>query len=765
MKLRLNIFDFLLCLVAFCLGACSNHPSSERRDDSGASDQAIETILKDLTLEDKVGEMTQFSIDVLSVGKPYELEEPHQFDEERLKHVLLDLKAGSILNVGGHAYTLEYWHQVIKRIQDIATKEKKSGIPVLYGIDAIHGTNYTIDATLFPQQIGLAATWNPDLAYEMGRITAYETRASWIPWTFSPVLDMGRDPRWPRMWETFGEDVLLAAKMGAATVKGYQGEDVSDKESIAACMKHFLGYGTPHSGKDRTASYIPMRQLQEYHVPTFQKAIEAGAKTIMINSGELNGIPVHASKEILTDLLRHQMGFEGLVLTDWEDIKYLVSRHRVASTHKEAIKMAILAGIDMSMVPMDTEFPILLKELVEEGAIPMARIDESVRRILKLKFELGLFDNPYPKDEVYPKFASEEHRQASLKTAQESITLLKNKENILPLKKDRKILVAGPTANTLRALNGGWTGTWQGDEEQYFTKGKATVLQAIKDKVGATKVRYVEGSSYDKTINVKEAALTAKWADVAIVCLGELSYTEKPGDIDDLRIPEAQRILVEAIHKTGTPVVLVLLEGRPRIITAFEGLPKAIVQGYLPGNEGGIAIADILFGEVNPSGKLPYTYPKYVNNLLTYDHKWTDRYSLDYAYSGFKPLYEFGHGMSYSTFEYSDLSFSSNTLEAADSLDITVKVKNTSERVGKEVVQLFIADKVASITPSHKRLRDFQKIELQAGESRTLSFQVKAKDLGFVGQDNKWIAEAGMFEVQLAELRDSFRLVKTIVLD
>lgn len=755
MKYRNYVLGLLFSLALVLATSCVLMNAQSKQSVSGNSniESKITALMSKMTLTDKVGEMTQLSIDVLSVGEPYNLKKPHEFDEAKLRKVLVDLKVGSILNVGGHAYTLDHWHKVIKTIQDIATKEKESGIPVLYGIDAIHGTNYTVGSTLFPQQIGLAATWNTDLGVQMGRITAYETRASWIPWNFSPVLDMGRDPRWSRLWETFGEDVHLAAAMGEAVVKGYQGDDVSDPESVAACMKHFLGYGTPHSGKDRTVAYIPERQLLEYHVPTFQRAIDTGAKTLMICSGELNGVPVHASKAILTDLLRGKLGFKGLAVSDWEDILYLVSRHKVAKNHKDAIKMSINAGVDMSMVPMDTQFPVLLKELVEEGEVPMSRIDESVRRILRVKYELGLFENPYHENHDYSKFASAEHTQASLQAAQESITLLKNEDNILPLGKNQTVLVTGPTANSMRSLNGGWTGTWQGDDEAYFTKGKSTLLKAIQNEIGAGKVKYVEGTSYDKAINIQKAAQAAKSAKVAIVCLGELSYTEKPGDLDDLTLPQAQADLIAAIKKTGTPIVLVLLEGRPRIITDFESDAQATVLGYHPGDEGGVAIADVLFGDINPSGKLPYTYPRHVNSLLTYDHKWTDRFSRDFSFNDFKPLYEFGYGLSYTSFKYTDLKVSSKEFTADGNIDISVKLSNTGSRAGKEVVQLFIADKVATITPSHKRLRGFEKIALAPNESKTVTFSIEAKDLAFVGMDNEWITEAGEFEIQIADLK------------
>ncbi|RMG86611.1 MAG: beta-glucosidase [Bacteroidetes bacterium] len=750
--LTLVLGSFLFLGALFQISGCTNGNAQNRtnKTDDMAVNQRVKDIMSKMTLEDKVGEMTQLSIDVLSKGSPYNLDEPHQLVPEKLRKVLVDLRVGSILNVGGHAYTREHWKEIITAIQEVATKEKPSGIPVLYGIDAIHGTNYTQASTLFPQQFALAATWNPELARRMGEITAYETRASGIPWDFSPVLDIGRDPRWPRFWETFGEDVFLASKMGAEIIKGYQGDDVSDKTKVAACMKHFIGYSMPLSGKDRTPAWIPERQLQEYFVPTFQAAVDAGAKTVMICSGEMNGIPVHANPRILKDLLRGQLGFKGLAVTDWEDIGYLVERHHVAHNFKEAIKMAINAGIDMAMVPMDTRFPIILKELVEEGEVPMSRIDEAVARILTLKVELGLFENPYYPFEDYDKFGSEEHVEAAYQAALECQTLLKNEDNILPLSKDKKVLVTGLTSNSMLALNGGWTRTWQGNDPKYYEDKKPTILDAIRSKVGTDKVIYESESDLSK---VKAAAAGA---DVAVVCIGEMPYTEKPGDIDDLYLPQIQYDLVKTIASTGTPVVLVLVEGRPRIVREAESLSKAVLMSYLPGNEGGRAIAEVLYGDYNPNGKLCFTYPRYPNACLNYDHKWTDRFSRDFSWDDFKPQWVFGEGLSYTNFEYSDLKLASKTMTDSEPLKISVVVTNTGKRAGKEVVQLYISDKVASITPPYRRLRGFEKIELEAGESKTVEFTIKPRDLAFVGLDNKWITEPGGFRVQIQDLHDDF---------
>lgn len=751
-----NSAIYLLVILPFFLVMCSKSVVKTAQvvaeTEPAASQSWVEEKLASLTLEDKVGEMTQLSLDMLAEGNPYNLVEPFTFNPDKLKKVLVDLKVGSILNCGMHAADRETWKEIITTVQEYAVERKESGIPVLYGIDAIHGTNYTKESTLFPQALATAATWDPSFARKCGEVTGYETRASGIPWSFSPVLDMGRDPRWPRLWETYGEDMLLVKDMGVAYVEGIQGDDISASDKVACTMKHFMGYSVTLRGKDRMPAWIPDRQLREYVMPTFQAAIDAGAKTVMICSGELNGIPVHADKRVLKDILRDEMGFEGITLSDWADIPYLVERHRTAVDMKDAIAQSINAGIDMVMVPIDNEFPVMLKELVEEGRVSMERIDEAVTRILQLKKDLGLFDKPYYDFDDYDQFASAASIQSSADAAVESIVLLENKNNALPLDKSKlgKILVTGMNANSINNLNGGWGRTWQGVNPAFNSVGKQTILDAIKAEVTDAKVVYTSGEDIEET---KSASANV---DAVIMVLGETPYTEKPGDIDDLTLPKEQLDLIKSMKDAGKPVILILIEGRPRIINEVVDIPDAIMVGFLPGEESARGISDILFGKANPSGKLPITYPKFPNDLVTYDHKGTDQAHRDFSMNGFNPQWEFGHGLSYTSFKYSNLRVNSRTMSLDGSVEIMVDVMNTGKRKGKEVVQLYITDKVASITPSVKRLRGYSKINLAAAETQTVKFTIDASDLEFVGQDNTWITEPGEFGIQISDLVDGF---------
>jgi len=710
----------------------------------------IDALIAKMTIEEKVGQMTQLNLDVVCEGDIYKLVEPHHLDATKLNRALIEYHVGSILNCGGHAYDLTQWHTIINGIQTVATTQTRLKIPIVYGIDAIHGANYTLGATLFPQPLAQAASWDPKLVKRGAEITAYEVRASGIPWNFSPVLDLGRDPRWSRLFETYGEDVLLAKTMGLATINGYQGNNIGDAYHVAACMKHFLGYSMPRTGKDRTPVYIDDIQLREYFLPTFQAAINAGAATIMINSGELNGIPVHADKKILTDLLRNELGFKGVAVTDWEDIMKLNNIHMVAPTLKDAVYVAIDAGIDMCMVPNDYNFTILLTELVKEGKIPESRLDISVKRILELKKQLGLFEQPFtPSTTDYKKFGSDEFAQAARNMAQESITLLKNNNALLPLKQETKILVTGPAANSMTYLNGAWTRTWQGTDTTWNDQSKYTIREALNQ----SNTVFIAYDEADRLLNA------AKTSDVIIVCLGEKPSTEKVGDIDELSMPENQQQLIGLLKAAGKPIVLVLVENRPLLVNDIEPLCDAIIMAYEPGDYGGLALADIIYGKINPSGKLPFTYPRYENSLLWYDHKHTETLDQSFGRNAFNPQWEFGFGMSYTNFEYSNLVISNDTL-ANGKLQISVTVTNTGKVAGKEVVQLYIADRYASITPSVKRLRGFEKINLQSGEAHIVTFTISAEDIAFVGRDSKWIAEAGWFDIFIGDEKNAFYLSK-----
>ncbi len=715
---------------------------------------SVAALLGQMTLEEKVGQMTQISLEVVCKGYP-SVQEPLEIDMASLRRALLDYHVGSILNVGTSAHTVPRWQQIITAIQDVATKETRLRIPVIYGIDAVHGAGYTLGATLFPQHLGMAATWEPDLVRTEGEVTAYEIRACGIPWNFSPVLDIGRQPLWPRLWETFGEDPYLASVMARAYVHGLQGQTSPGILGVAACAKHYLGYSFPLTGKDRTPAWIPERMLREYFLPPFQAAVDAGVKTVMVNSSEINGIPVHSSSYYLKDLLRDELGFQGVIVSDWADIRNLHERERIASSLKEAVRVAVMAGIDMSMVPLDFTFYDHLLALVREGAVPEARIDEAVGRILQLKAELGLFVNPYPQPEGAEHFACEQHRAAALQAAQESITLLKNSANLLPLRPNIKILVTGPTAAKRSSLNGGWTITWQGDREELYPNDTPTILEAIRAVVGPERVKYVPGVEVAREIDIKAAITAARKADVVIACLGEDPYCETPGNITDLTLPEPQLRLVSALAETKVPVVVVLVEGRPRTITAIANKAAAILMAYLPGAHGGQAVADILFGRVNPSGKLPITYPKACNDLTLYDHKYSENAN---SFNRYDPLFPFGFGLSYTTFAYSDLVLDKSTLRRGDSLAVSVTVQNTGSRSGKEVVQLYLSDLCASVTPSVRRLKRFSKVELMPGERKTVRFVLNEKDLSFIGRDNRPTIEPGEFMVRVGDLEQSFVL-------
>lgn len=732
-------------------------------------DKRVSNILSNMTLEEKVGQMTQINLTVIAKGpNKWVSSFPLEIDHKKAKKALVDYKVGSVLNtINNTAQKPEVWYKTISNIQKYSIDSTKIKIPVIYGIDAIHGTTYTDGATMFPQQITTAASWNPENAYNMALVCAYETRASGIPWNFSPVLDLGLDPRFPRQFETFGEDPLLVERFGVAMIEGYQGKDndISNKYSVAACMKHFVGYHAVISGKDRTPAYIPDNVLKEYHIEPFKKAIESGAKTIMINSGLINGVPVHANYNLMINILRNELGFEGVILTDWEDINKLYDRDKVARSKKEAAKIAINAGIDMSMVPYDyEEFCENLIELVNEGEVKMSRIDDAVGRILKLKIELGLFDVPVSNYKEYDDFGSKKHHQLAYKSASEAITLLKNQDNTLPIKGKPKILVTGPNGNNMRTLNGAWSYSWQGELTDRFANDFNTIYEAFSNTYGKTNVKYVSGVSYSEKgsyhdmveDNINEAVNEAKKADYIILCLGENTYTEKPGDLNDLKLHALQVKLAKKIAETGKPIVLILNLGRPRLITDIQPLMKSIINIYLPGNFGADALVDIVSGKVNPSGKLPYTYPAFPNSLLTYYYKHSEVQNNAqgaYNYIGeVNNLYDFGYGLSYSEFEYSDLMVNKENFLVSDTIEVSVNVKNNSEIDGYETIQLYSSDLYASITPDIKRLRDFNKVIIRAGETINVKFKLPVSELSFVNRENISIVEPGKFKILINTL-------------
>ena len=721
-------------------------------------ENSIDSIINKMSIKEKVGQTCQITLDaVLKKDSSAKLIEPHQIDFDKLNQAILEYNVGSILNVSNHTFSLKKWNVLIKDIQAVALKTTHK-VPVIYGVDAIHGATYIKNSTLFPQEIGLAATWDTSHAKKMAEITAYETRASGVPWNFSPVLDLGREPIWSRFFETLGEDVYLAKTMGKAIVDGYQGDQIIDKEHVIACLKHYVGYSYPSSGRDRTPALIPNRTMEEYYLPPFKDAIDAGALTVMVNSGEVNGIPGHANKYLLTDVLKNKWGFIGFTVSDWEDF---INLHKVAqtdSTIKDAIATAINAGVDMSMVPNNPQYKNyckLLIELVKEGRVSQIRLDDAVRRIIRVKYYANLFKDSHSSlNNDYSNFGSQEFRLAAYNAASESVTLLKNDNNTLPISKNKSILLIGPTANSLNTLNGAWTHTWQGLDESYNNK-FPTIKQALENKFN--KVYYYKGSKmimkdgdeFDVASSDLNSAINmAKSVDLAVICLGELPSTERPGDIYSLDLPKEQQLIVESISEVGIPIVLVLVEGRPKIIREIEPISDAILQAYLPGDQGGIAIADILCGDVNPSGKLPYTYPRYNGVIMHYDHKQSEVINANtYKNDFYNPQWDFGFGLSYTQFEYSNMQISSSILSSEEDLLVSIDVKNIGKYKGKEIVQLYLRDHYASISPSLKKLKRYTKIELEVDEIKKVKFSINKEDLLFYGIDNKWIAEEGKFSL------------------
>ena len=737
-------------------------------------ERRVEKILKGMTLEQKVGQMAELGIDMFG-NSVTGVADDSQFilKEDVLEAVAERYMFGSVLNAPGKAQTAEEWNRIITKINEVSLKY--TGLPTLYGIDAIHGATYTWASPLFPQEVNAAASFNRAMVRKMAEMTAYEVRASNIPWTYSPTLDLGRKASWPRQWESFSEDAYLTAELAREMVLGYQGEDPNhiDQYHIASCPKHYMAYGMTNSGQDRTPAYVSIAELREKHFAPFKAAVEAGALSIMVNSASVNGIPTHADYELLTVWLKEGLNWDGMVVTDWADIANLYTREKIAVDYKDAIRLAINAGVDMSMIPYDINFCPLLIELVNEGKVSMERIDDAARRIIRMKIRLGLLDTPNTYLEDYPKFQGEEIRQACYEAAAESITLLKNVDNILPLSTDTRILVAGPNADRMRPLCGGWSYSWQGDVVDKVLPDGVTFVDSIR-AIGGDNVTYVAGVEYasqghfaaECNIDIEAAQAASKDVDVVVLCIGENSYCETPGNITEMALSENQQKLAKALIATGKPVVVVLNEGRGRIISSFVDDTAAVVHTYLPGTEGARALADVLYGNVNPSGKLPYTYQKYSNAMTTYDHKVSESVGTmegAYDYNAVVSVqWAFGYGLSYTEFEYSNLRvLAGKEFKAGDTIRIAVDVKNVGQRDGKESVLLFINDDVASVVPDARRLRDFEKVSIAAGESLTLEFEVRAEELAMAANDGKWYLEEGTFTIQCGNLTERIACVET----
>ena len=736
----------------------------------------VEQTLKKLTLEEKIGQMMELVTDLFGANDKNGV---FYIDEHKTDSILSRYKIGSILNAPNTcAPTAKQWEKYISQIQKISMK--RIGIPCVFGLDQNHGSTYTQDGTLFPQNINVAATFNREIARRSAEATAYETRAVSVPWTYSPTVDLGRDARWPRIWEDFGEDCYLSSEMGSSMVLGFQGEDPNhiDQYHISACMKHFMGYGVPWTGKDRTPAYISPFDLREKHFAPFLAGLQDGALTVMVNSASVNGMPMHANKEFLTGWLKEQTGWDGVLVTDWADINNLYTREMIAKDKKDALRIAINAGIDMIMEPYSCDACGYLIELVKEGKIPMSRIDDACRRVLRMKYRLDLFKNPTQKLKNYPKFGGEEFAKLALEGATESMVLLKNEKlqdgnPVLPLAKGKKILLTGPNANQMRCLDGGWSYTWQGNRTDEFAGKYNTIYEAFCNQYGKENVILNQGVTYNETgkyweenePQIQGAVDAAKNVDVIVACIGENSYTETPGNLTDLWLSENQRNLVKELAKTGKPVILVLNEGRPRLIADIEPLAQGIIDILIPGNMGGDALVNLVSGKSNFSGKMPYTYPKEINSLANYDFKKSEEVgTMEGAYdynAKITQQWGFGYGLSYTSYKYSNLKVSQSDFRHGDIIKVSVDVKNTGKVAGKESVLLFSSDLVASMVPDGRRLRAFDKIELQPGETKTVTFNLNADDLAFVSYDGKWVLEEGDFKLMIADQSADIHCEKT----
>lgn len=757
-----------ISMLAFAYTTSANVPVIKSNPKIEAQ---VEQTLKKLTLEEKIGQMMELVTDLFGANDKNGV---FYIDEHKTDSIFSRYKIGSILNAPNTcAPTAKQWEKYIEQIQKISMK--RIGIPCVFGLDQNHGSTYTQDGTLFPQNINVAATFNREIARHSAEATAYETRAVSVPWTYSPTVDLGRDARWPRIWENFGEDCYLSSEMGKAMVYGFQGEDPNniDQYHIATSMKHFMGYGVPWTGKDRTPAYISPANLREKHFAPFLAGLQAGALTVMVNSASVNGMPMHANKEILTGWLKEETGWDGVLITDWADINNLYTREMVAKDKKDALRIAINAGIDMIMEPYSCDACGYLIELVKEGKIPMSRIDDACRRVLRMKYRLDLFKNPTQKLKNYPKFGGEEFAKLALEGATESMVLLKNERNILPLQHGKKILLTGPNANQMRCLDGGWSYTWQGHRTDEFAGKYNTIYEAFCNEYGKENVILNQGVTYNEKGKYWEenepqilgAVAAAKDADVIVACIGENSYTETPGNLTDLWLSENQRNLVKALAQTGKPVILVLNEGRPRLIADIEPLAQGIIDILIPGNMGGDALVNLVSGKSNFSGKMPYTYPKEINSLANYDFKKSEEVgTMEGAYdynAKITQQWGFGYGLSYTTYQYSNLKVSKSDFRHGDIIKVSVDVKNTGKVAGKESILLFSSDLVASMVPDGRRLRAFDKVELQPGETKTVTFELKADDLAFVGWDGKWRLEEGDFKLMIADQTASVHCADT----
>ena len=757
-----------ISMLAFAYTTSANVPVIKSNPKIEAQ---VEQTLKKLTLEEKIGQMMELVTDLFGANDKNGV---FYIDEHKTDSIFSRYKIGSILNAPNTcAPTAKQWEKYIEQIQKISMK--RIGIPCVFGLDQNHGSTYTQDGTLFPQNINVAATFNREIARHSAEATAYETRAVSVPWTYSPTVDLGRDARWPRIWENFGEDCYLSSEMGKAMVYGFQGEDPNNinQYHIATSMKHFMGYGVPWTGKDRTPAYISPANLREKHFAPFLAGLQAGALTVMVNSASVNGMPMHANKEILTGWLKEETGWDGVLITDWADINNLYTREMVAKDKKDALRIAINAGIDMIMEPYSCDACGYLIELVKEGKIPMSRIDDACRRVLRMKYRLDLFKNPTQKLKNYPKFGGEEFAKLALEGATESMVLLKNERNILPLQHGKKILLTGPNANQMRCLDGGWSYTWQGHRTDEFAGKYNTIYEAFCNEYGKENVILNQGVTYNEKGKYWEenepqilgAVAAAKDADVIVACIGENSYTETPGNLTDLWLSENQRNLVKALAQTGKPVILVLNEGRPRLIADIEPLAQGIIDILIPGNMGGDALVNLVSGKSNFSGKMPYTYPKEINSLANYDFKKSEEVgTMEGAYdynAKITQQWGFGYGLSYTSYQYSNLKVSKSDFRHGDIIKVSVDVKNTGKVAGKESILLFSSDLVASMVPDGRRLRAFDKVELQPGETKTVTFELKADDLAFVGWDGKWRLEEGDFKLMIADQTASVHCADT----